>query len=112
MTYKLAKQQIHAYVDSDIYILLKADKMNLSNTINECLKALYQAKGNQLDEELLESELTALKEEQSKVAKEIAKKSAMVAAAREVTARAAKERQEQMDLAYEAARLNNPLRDA
>ena len=80
----MSKQQIHAWVDQDVYLYLKSKEVNVSRTVNELLKNLIDFESDQLPEEIeLINKLEVAKQNLISNKKDIEKYSAMLMKVRE-----------------------------
>lgn len=105
------KQMIHAYIEPHIYVALKTQETNISQTVNELLAAFINNTEIETDEALLIKEIEETKKQIDTLSKQMGIKAAQIAATREAKQKEQEETEKVRGLMYEAAKLNNPARD-
>lgn len=72
----MTKQLIHAWVDSEVYLMLKAQNINISATANKLFSNYLDLEHTTpADEQLLIEEINSLKNKRKEVVEDLAQKS-------------------------------------
>jgi len=68
----MVKQQVHAWVDSEVYLSLKTNKINISSTVNKLLKEYIEIADEEAGDILqLQDQMNKIKQERENKTKEI-----------------------------------------
>lgn len=98
------KQRLNINIDSQVYLLAKSSKVNLSELINNLLLQYFQYQDTHADEAEILKELQTCKEQREEVDEKISQLTIQLVHTQEQNEQAAKEQDERAFIMLQAAR--------